>query len=64
MVFKTCGGHAVPHRGVDGNGHAFLIEKEFIMGKNLKGKELGVGITQQEDGLYVTEHVAAALTVS
>ena len=23
------------------------------MGKNLKGKELGVGITQQEDGLYV-----------
>ena len=34
------------------------------MGKNLKGKELGVSITQQEDGLYVTEHVAAALTVS
>ena len=23
----------MPHRGVDGNGHAFLIEKEFIMRK-------------------------------
>ena len=29
MVFKTCGGTAIPHRGVNGNGHAFLIEKEL-----------------------------------
>lgn len=34
------------------------------MGKDLKGKEPGAGIAQQENGLYVTEHVAAALTVS
>ena len=32
MVFKTCGGYAVPHRGVDGNGHACLIEKEYHNG--------------------------------
>ncbi|SFK52934.1 hypothetical protein SAMN05216390_101476 [Lachnospiraceae bacterium KH1T2] len=26
--------------------------KKLIMGKDLKGKELGVGITQQKNGLY------------
>lgn len=26
--------------------------KEFVMGKDLKGKELGVGISQRNDGLY------------
>lgn len=30
-----------------------FTERRKAMGKNLKGRELGVGITQQSDGLYV-----------
>lgn len=33
-------------------GGFFLKGAVYIMGKNLKGKELGVGITQRKDGLY------------
>lgn len=30
----------------------FFAERRFSMGKDLKGKELGVGISQRKDGLY------------
>ena len=29
-----------------------FLRKESNMGKDLKGKELGVGLTQRKDGLY------------
>ncbi len=34
MVFKTYVQKILPYRGVNGNGHAFLIEKEFYNEEN------------------------------
>ena len=37
---------------------SFLISgKEFRMGKNLKGKEIGKGLCQRKDGIYTARFV-------